>query len=549
MRTSRLPCFVELLRARSWADGPVALMGDACHPMMPNLGQGGCQAMEAAVEAEASPWLVFAFAYWVVASSVGFAGREDGYVLTQKLRAITNTSQVPAALEEYYSERILRTAAVQFLSRIASDTPRALKHDMDSETHSASGLGAVAGDEGEGEGPETDGGEVARAAGFQPGAAAASGARAAVPAPEAAAARAGSFHPSAQLCLGAAAPGGRMEREGDGFEEFLAFLHPETWKEAIAVERARLRASIQPRLFLRPRSAAAALTRPTAAQRPCCAAEELRREAGRRAACVDKAAAAEDDAHEAALEAEFRRAPRVARTSPPKPLDGSCSKTPAAARRGAAPTASADGSAAPAGGGAASIAAPGPKAPPVRCQSFKAPAALPDLLLDTFTFPWKPEEGLAGPHGQGRGDFSYAPVVVNYLRCATGDQQSGSAEWVSAWVGSPSPVENPGRRRGIEDRGGVGRFWQTLGVLADPQWCVGGVSSRRWRPKWWTPFALLGAGWLCQPQTCDEMLLAVLALSFDSGPGVHSRATGRSKMDPCANSRPWESCREHRSAS
>ncbi|CAK0878647.1 unnamed protein product [Prorocentrum cordatum] len=76
---------------KSWADGPVALMGDACHPMMPNLGQGGCQAME------------------------------DGYVLTQKLRAITNTSQVPAALEEYYSERILRTAAVQFLSRIASD--------------------------------------------------------------------------------------------------------------------------------------------------------------------------------------------------------------------------------------------------------------------------------------------------------------------------------------------------------------------------------------------------------------------------------------------
>jgi len=76
---------------RSWADGPVALMGDACHPMMPNLGQGGCQAME------------------------------DGYVLTQKLRELRHRSEVPAALQDYYRARILRTAAVQFLSRIASD--------------------------------------------------------------------------------------------------------------------------------------------------------------------------------------------------------------------------------------------------------------------------------------------------------------------------------------------------------------------------------------------------------------------------------------------
>ncbi|CAM9835035.1 unnamed protein product, partial [Chrysoparadoxa australica] len=31
---------------KSWSDGHITLMGDACHPMMPNLGQGGCQAME-----------------------------------------------------------------------------------------------------------------------------------------------------------------------------------------------------------------------------------------------------------------------------------------------------------------------------------------------------------------------------------------------------------------------------------------------------------------------------------------------------------------------
>lgn len=76
---------------KSWADGPVALMGDACHPMMPNLGQGGCQAME------------------------------DGYVLMQKLADVRHRSEVPGVLQDYYRTRILRTAAVQFLSRIASD--------------------------------------------------------------------------------------------------------------------------------------------------------------------------------------------------------------------------------------------------------------------------------------------------------------------------------------------------------------------------------------------------------------------------------------------
>ena len=34
----------ELLR--SWAKDATILVGDAVHPMMPNLGQGGCQALE-----------------------------------------------------------------------------------------------------------------------------------------------------------------------------------------------------------------------------------------------------------------------------------------------------------------------------------------------------------------------------------------------------------------------------------------------------------------------------------------------------------------------
>lgn len=34
---------------RTWSDGRVVLLGDAAHPMLPNLGQGGAQAMEDAV--------------------------------------------------------------------------------------------------------------------------------------------------------------------------------------------------------------------------------------------------------------------------------------------------------------------------------------------------------------------------------------------------------------------------------------------------------------------------------------------------------------------
>jgi zeaxanthin epoxidase len=79
----------ELLR--SWADGNVVLIGDAVHPMMPNLGQGGCQAIE------------------------------DAYVLTQVLQNCETTEKLQPALQSFYRKRILRVSIVQFLSRLASD--------------------------------------------------------------------------------------------------------------------------------------------------------------------------------------------------------------------------------------------------------------------------------------------------------------------------------------------------------------------------------------------------------------------------------------------
>lgn len=76
---------------RSWADGNVVLMGDAIHAMMPNLGQGGCQAIE------------------------------DAFVLTENLANTKSTAKIQDSLQDFYRKRILRVSAVQFLSRLASD--------------------------------------------------------------------------------------------------------------------------------------------------------------------------------------------------------------------------------------------------------------------------------------------------------------------------------------------------------------------------------------------------------------------------------------------
>ncbi|MBO0691308.1 MAG: FAD-dependent monooxygenase [Acidimicrobiaceae bacterium] len=74
---ARVPIY-DLDPLRSWSRGRVVLLGDAAHVMTPDLGQGGCQAME------------------------------DAWVLTHYLTATTRS--VPDALERYQAERIPHTA-------------------------------------------------------------------------------------------------------------------------------------------------------------------------------------------------------------------------------------------------------------------------------------------------------------------------------------------------------------------------------------------------------------------------------------------------------
>lgn len=68
---------------KSWSKGHVTMLGDAVHPMMPNLGQGGCQAME------------------------------DAYALCNVLCDVSDKSQIQGVLHDYYQERLWRSAIVQ----------------------------------------------------------------------------------------------------------------------------------------------------------------------------------------------------------------------------------------------------------------------------------------------------------------------------------------------------------------------------------------------------------------------------------------------------
>ena len=69
----------------TWSKGPVTLLGDAAHPMLPFLGQGAVMAIE------------------------------DAYVLARELSGSPRISA--AALRAYEAERIPRTTAVQLAAR------------------------------------------------------------------------------------------------------------------------------------------------------------------------------------------------------------------------------------------------------------------------------------------------------------------------------------------------------------------------------------------------------------------------------------------------
>lgn len=69
-----------------WGRGRVTLLGDAAHPMLPNMGQGACSAIE------------------------------DGWVLA---RALEEASDVDAGLRAYEERRKERTARLQSLSRLS----------------------------------------------------------------------------------------------------------------------------------------------------------------------------------------------------------------------------------------------------------------------------------------------------------------------------------------------------------------------------------------------------------------------------------------------
>jgi len=86
----RPPCIFH-----GWTKGRVALLGDSCHATMPNIGQG---------------------------TGLAF---EDAYVLSTGLEQ-AETSSIQNKLQEYYKQRLFRTAAIQGFGRLNSEAIKIL---------------------------------------------------------------------------------------------------------------------------------------------------------------------------------------------------------------------------------------------------------------------------------------------------------------------------------------------------------------------------------------------------------------------------------------
>jgi len=85
------PLFDRPPLTNGWTSSYVALLGDAAHPTLPNLGQGGAMATE------------------------------DAYALGEELRGIRHTNEIPSRLKYYEKRRFVRASIAQFLSRNGSD--------------------------------------------------------------------------------------------------------------------------------------------------------------------------------------------------------------------------------------------------------------------------------------------------------------------------------------------------------------------------------------------------------------------------------------------
>ena len=79
------------LLLKGWTKGQVTICGDAAHPVMPNLGQGGCQVTE------------------------------DGFCLAEELANVQHTYEIEEALNSYFLKRIGRTKIIRILAQLGSN--------------------------------------------------------------------------------------------------------------------------------------------------------------------------------------------------------------------------------------------------------------------------------------------------------------------------------------------------------------------------------------------------------------------------------------------
>jgi zeaxanthin epoxidase len=103
-----------------WTEGRVALLGDSAHAMQPNLGQGGCMAIEDSYELaklidEAMP----------AAQARAEAKKEN----------IAFQLNIPSLLKKYQGERMMRASAIHGMARMAAIAASTYKAYLGEQFH------------------------------------------------------------------------------------------------------------------------------------------------------------------------------------------------------------------------------------------------------------------------------------------------------------------------------------------------------------------------------------------------------------------------------